>query len=72
MRIPRLRQVREGKLVTQEALAHRARMSVTTVNYVERGLREARISTVKRLAEALDVPATELMTTVPERATEEP
>ncbi len=68
MQVPRLREVRERQLLTQDALARRARMSVATVNHVERGLRSARISTVRRLAEALGVPATALMAAVDEPA----
>ncbi len=61
MKVPQLREARERKLLTQHALARKAQMSVVTVNHVERGLREARVSTVRRLAEALGVPATDLM-----------
>ncbi len=61
MQVPRLREVRERRLVTQVELARKAQMSVATVNFAERGLRDVRISTVRRLAAALGVPATDLM-----------
>ena len=61
MQVPRLRAVRERRLLTQGELAHRAKMSVVTVNHAERGLRNVRVSTVRRLAEALGVPAAELL-----------
>ena len=61
MEVPRLRQVREGKLLTQQELARKAQMSVTTISFAERGIRDVRISSVRRLAEALGVPAAELL-----------
>lgn len=60
MRLARLRQARERALLTQEQLAQRAGVAKSTVNRIEQGLQEARISTVRRLAEALGVTAAEL------------
>ncbi len=60
MRI-RLREVRLAKLLTQEEVARRAGLSEATVNRIETGTHEARISTVRKLAVALEVEATELI-----------
>ena len=57
----RLREVRERLLVTQEELADRTGLSRTTISRLENDLQGARISTVRRLAEALGVPPEELI-----------
>jgi len=57
----RLREVRERLFVTQQELADRAGMSISTISRVENGLQEARISTVRRLALALGVRPDELI-----------
>ena len=57
----RLRRARERRLLTQADLAARIGGSEATVNRLERGRNPARISTVRRLAEALGVPADELL-----------
>jgi transcriptional regulator with XRE-family HTH domain len=51
----RLREVRLSKLLTQEEVARRAGLSEATVNRLETGATEARISTVRKLAAALEV-----------------
>lgn len=61
MQLVRLRQVRQRALLTQEQLAQRAGVAKSTVNRLEQGLQDARISTVRRLADALGVSATELL-----------
>lgn len=61
MRLVRLRQVRELALLTQEQLAQRAGVAKSTVNRLERGLQNAHVSTVRRLAEALGVEAADLV-----------
>jgi transcriptional regulator with XRE-family HTH domain len=57
----RLREVRERRLLTQAELAERAGLTEATVNRIERGIHEPRISTVRRLAEALKVEPEELI-----------
>jgi transcriptional regulator with XRE-family HTH domain len=55
VKLPGLRTARMQRFLTQAELAERAGMSETTVNRLENQLQEARISTVRRLAEALAV-----------------
>lgn len=57
----RLREVRLRKLLTQEEVARRAGLSEATVNRLETGMHGARISTVRKLAEALQVEPAELI-----------
>ena len=59
--LPNLRRVRERRLLTQRELATRAGLTQATVLRIERGTTRARISTVRRLADALGVRAKELM-----------
>ena len=61
MRLNGLRRVRQRLFLTQEDVAAKAGMSKSTVNRLEQGVQEARISTARRLAEALGVSAEELM-----------
>jgi len=61
MQLARLRQARERALLTQEELAQRSGVAKSTVNRLEQGLQEARISTARRLANALGVTAADLM-----------
>lgn len=56
----RLRQLREGKGLTQEALASAAGLHRTHVSLIERGKRVVRLETVERLALALGVDVAEL------------
>jgi transcriptional regulator with XRE-family HTH domain len=60
MRI-RLREIRQRKLLTQAELAALAGTTEATVNRLENGLQQPRISTVRKLAEALGVEADELI-----------
>ncbi|HEV2124155.1 MAG TPA: helix-turn-helix transcriptional regulator, partial [Chloroflexota bacterium] len=64
VRLPGLRAVRERKLMTQAELAERAGMQRVTVSRIETGAAEARISTVRKLAAALDVDPEVLMESV--------
>ena len=57
----RLREVREAKLLTQVELAELARLSEATIVRIETGQHEPRISTVRRLAQALGVEPVELV-----------
>jgi transcriptional regulator with XRE-family HTH domain len=61
MRLPGLRRCREAALLTQADLAERSGVSEVTINRLENDRHEARISTVRKLAEALRVEAFELM-----------
>jgi transcriptional regulator with XRE-family HTH domain len=60
MRI-KLREVRERLLVTQDELAERTGISRATLSRLENGLQRPRISTVRKLAAALGVDASELI-----------
>ena len=55
----RLREIRLGKGVSQEALALTADLHRTYVSSVERGERNVSIVNIARLAEALNVPIRE-------------
>ncbi len=68
MKLPRLRAVRESKLLNQDELAEKAGVSRATIQRLEAGF-EARIPTVRKLAAALSVEPAELME---QWATEEP
>ena len=56
----RLREWRQRRLLTQEDLAKRAGVGVQTIIRIEGG-QGARISTLRKLAEALDVTADQLL-----------
>ena len=60
MELPGLLRVRMDRLLTQRELAAKAGLTQATVQRIETGATKARISTVRRLAEALGVPAAEL------------
>ena len=66
MKLTGLKAVRHRLLLTQEEVAAKANMSKSTVNRLELGVQDARISTVRRLAAALDVPPAELTGTPPQ------
>lgn len=57
----RLRAVREWLFVTQEELATRTGMSRATISRLEGGQQRPRISTVRKLAEALGVAPEDLV-----------
>jgi transcriptional regulator with XRE-family HTH domain len=56
-----LRKAREHAQLTQEALGHRADFHPTEVNRLERGRRNPGLLTIIKLAQALDVPASDLL-----------
>ena len=56
----RLREWRQRRLLTQEELAEKAGVGVTTIVRIEAG-QSARISTLRKLAAALDVTPEQLM-----------
>ena len=57
----RLRQIRQKKGISQEALAHLAGLHRTYVSGVERGERNISLLNIERLAIALDVAMSDLM-----------
>ncbi len=56
-----LRRFRDSAALTQEALAEKADMDRTYLSDIERGLRNAGIKNIVRLAKALGIPAARLM-----------
>ncbi len=59
--LPRLREIRTEKAMSQRDLGEAARVAPTTIGQIERGLREAQPQTTRKLAEALGVEPAELM-----------
>ena len=57
----RLRDLRKRKLLTQEQLADRSGLGIATIVRVERNQVERRGSTIRKLAEALNVEPEELV-----------
>ena len=57
----KLKEIRTRRFLTQEELAERAGVSPATIVRVERNQAEPHISTMRKLAEALDVDPTELL-----------
>jgi transcriptional regulator with XRE-family HTH domain len=57
----RLRDLRKRKLLTQEQLADRSGVGIATIVRVERNQVEPRGSTIRKLAEALNVEPEELV-----------
>jgi transcriptional regulator with XRE-family HTH domain len=57
----KLKKIRTRRFLTQEELAARAGVSPATIVRVERNQAEPHISTMRKLAEALDVEPTELL-----------
>ncbi len=60
MKLSGLREARERRLLTQVELAGRVGMTPATISRIETGTTEARISTVRKIAEALEVDVAEL------------
>jgi DNA-binding XRE family transcriptional regulator len=60
-KLARLRQVREGKFLSQAELAEKAGVSRVTIVELESGRVEARWSTSRKIAEALGVEPGELV-----------
>ena len=56
----KLRETRKRKLLTQEQLAERSGVGIATIVRIERNQVEPRGSTIRKLAEALDVEPEEL------------
>jgi transcriptional regulator with XRE-family HTH domain len=57
----RLRELRLSRLLTQVELSELAGTTQSTINRIELGIQRPRISTVRKLAEALGVPASALV-----------
>ncbi len=57
----RLRELRNRQELSQDALAQAADIHSTAIGRMERGAREPRLSTILRLADALDVRPGELL-----------
>ncbi|MCC7408885.1 MAG: helix-turn-helix transcriptional regulator [Phycisphaeraceae bacterium] len=57
----RVRQIREGLGLSQEALANQAKLHRTHISLIERGQRNVRLETVERLAKALRVQPADLV-----------
>jgi transcriptional regulator with XRE-family HTH domain len=58
--VPRLKAIRESKVISQEELALSSEVNVTTISRLENG-QVARITTIRKLAKALGVNPTELV-----------
>jgi transcriptional regulator with XRE-family HTH domain len=56
-----LRRCRRNKGLSQQRLAFDCRLHRTEISLLERGDRNPRLTTIVRLARALDVPPTELL-----------
>jgi transcriptional regulator with XRE-family HTH domain len=56
----RLREIRTRRLLTQQALAAKAGLSLNTINRIEQGKFEPRFSTIHKLAGALGISPEEL------------
>jgi transcriptional regulator with XRE-family HTH domain len=61
----KLREVRERRWVTQTELAERTGLTVSTISRLEQGHQRPRISTVRKLAEALDINTEDLVEWAP-------
>ncbi len=61
MRRLRLREWRERRALTQRDLAGQAGVTTASINRIENGVHEARLSTVRKLADALGVSVDELI-----------
>ena len=56
-----LRDAREKALLTQEELATKSGVTVSTISRLENGLQAARISTIRKLASAVSAVADDLI-----------
>lgn len=64
-KLTRLRAIRERRALTQEELAQMAGLNRVTVNTIEAGHAEPRAGTIRKLAHALGVEPSDLMTPNP-------
>lgn len=56
-----IRASRKEADLTQEALALRCDMHMVEIGRAERGLRDLRVSTIAKIAQGLNIPASELL-----------
>lgn len=56
-----MRRARQRLGITQEEVSHRSGVYPTEVSCIERGMRDPRVSTLKRLAKAVEVSPAELL-----------
>jgi transcriptional regulator with XRE-family HTH domain len=57
----RLREAREAAFLSQDELAERSGVAKANISKIERGLQTPRGATIRKLAEALGIPPTELV-----------
>ncbi|MDP9383598.1 MAG: helix-turn-helix domain-containing protein [Chloroflexota bacterium] len=57
----RLREWRERRLLTQRELADKVGMSTGQINRIENGIHQPRFSTIRKLAQVLDITPDELV-----------
>jgi transcriptional regulator with XRE-family HTH domain len=57
----KIRQMREERALTLADLGERSGLNIATISRLENGLRPARLSTVRKLAEALEVEPREIV-----------
>lgn len=62
----RLSEVRHERGLTQEELARQANVALNTVARIENGRVEPNMSTLRKLAKALDVPPSRLIDNLPD------
>lgn len=60
MKLTRLRELRLRAYLTQEMLSEKAGVTISTISALEAGRENPRISTIRKLAAALDVSPAEL------------
>lgn len=58
---PKVRELREAAGLSQEDLAHQAKISTSTLSRIERGTYQPRLDTLNKLAQALGVPVADLL-----------
>lgn len=56
-----LREARERALLTQDQLSEKSGVTVSTISRLENGLQAARVSTIRKLAEAVGANADDLI-----------
>lgn len=56
----RVKKIREQKKMSQQALAVKSKLDLTTVNELEQGNREPMLKTIWKIANALDVKMSQL------------
>ncbi len=57
----KLKRLRKARGITQQALAHKARVSLGYLARLEIGRHDPKVSTLRKLSRALGVPVTELL-----------